>query len=615
MPRLPDPYDVRQAPRFGQPLQAPKFVEPVDEGAGLRALAQGVKGLSDEIEKAQIKNDKYATMDALTRLEEAVINNRAGENGWQHKKAADVSEGFFKDESDRFTQTSDEIGSTLTTPNSIEDYNRRAAVIGNRVKGNLINHATAEKEVANTNTFNATVLLNREAAANNYAIPAEVKLALLNTREAIELRADDLGIDGDAKDLMLKAHASSIHAAVIMEAVDNNNSKYGQIWLDKNRKDMMDEDIDDVEKLLKDGNSKEMSQEVVDDYFDRSMTQADMNKETRDKYSGQERDDILTRTAARWGEEKASELEGYRVAGENAYEIYNNAIDNQGMTAQEAFDSIPQSVRERMSQKALSAMRRMVEMRSQSQSVHTKFDVLDGLLDLAGGKSERGEYADMSIANQVDTFKSLDLNEYIDSISTTHLLMLAEMQRTDEKRITGSTENELKKNALSDIGLDKKDMGKDNKNGRKIADFFDRFSANVQIFQNENKRPPDNADKKDILDNMSIEIIREGIFNKSLYAGVMTIPGIETNAIDDLAGLVKAEFDKRGIERKITESDIINMYRYLNGMPLLEEDEGWLNWNIVDDYLAGKISSEPSKSRGSPRVSTPSTKSDYKRIR
>lgn len=359
MPRLPDPYAVRQAPRFGQPLQAPKFVEPVDEGAGLRALAQGVKGLSDEIEKAQIKNDKYATMDALTRLEEAVINNRAGENGWQHKKAADVSEGFFKDESDRFTQTSDEIGSTLTTPNSIEDYNRRAAVIGNRVKGNLINHATAEKEVSNTNTFNATVLLNREAAANNYAIPAEVKIALLNTREAIELRADDLGIDGDAKDLMLKAHASSIHAAVIKEAVDNNNAKYGQIWLDKNRKNMMDEDIDDVEKLLKDGNLREESQAFAEDVKAEGLTEKESLSRARKELSGAMEDAAVARIKALFGEDKKGQDALWNDLGDGARGIYAQGVDD-GLTPQESYDLIPQTTLEGMRQSERMALQRSV---------------------------------------------------------------------------------------------------------------------------------------------------------------------------------------------------------------------------------------------------------------
>ena len=431
MPKLPTPYGERPTPGFGRPLKVGPQVEPVDNG--YQQLAAGFKGLADEIEKVQLRNDKYDVDDAITRLKQSILDRKSGENGWVHQKGANVAKNpsFFKDQFDVFGQDKDSIGGDLGSDRAKREYSRQADIAGLAVQNSLLGHVTGEREAYNTITFEAGLITNQEYASQEYMNKPEWERMILDTTDKVIRRSEDIGLDKEATALAVKQETSAILRGVIEESVDNNNSGLGQKWLDENKKRMMDEDVDAVEELLKKGNLSEKSQAYTDDIMGENLTVTEARAKARKDLSGEMEDVTIRRINARYGEKDADEKQGWGDASDEAYTIYNAALDGessnyddfdaqlttQSLTPQQAFDLIPQSVRERMNQKELSAMRRMVEIRSQSQTVHTQYSWWEYLTDLA--------------TNDIDAFRNINLREYVDRISTEKLMVLRKAQTSE----------------------------------------------------------------------------------------------------------------------------------------------------------------------------------------
>jgi len=344
MPKLPDTYGKRPAPSFGRPYQLAPVVEDKGVGQGLQALGAGLVDFDASMKKAQARDDNFAIIDRATQLEAWMLQDRAGKDGWSHIKAGNVTTDLIPQAYTRFKSKVEELSGSLANDVQREGFARRAALASNRNKSNLFNHVTKEKSVAYKNAYEASVKLGLESVVVNWKNENnEIGIILETLKDSTVAMAEEMGVVGDELILAQKEISSAVHAKVIGEAVDNNESKYAAHWLKHNRKNMIDRDIDDAEKAIEDGNLREESQAYAEDVKDKGLTETQALAKTRKELSGALEDEAVKRVKALYGEDDAEQKRIWDDNGATARGIYAQAIDD-NLSPQDAYDKIPPSV-------------------------------------------------------------------------------------------------------------------------------------------------------------------------------------------------------------------------------------------------------------------------------
>ena len=531
MPKLPDVYGERGAPRFGGVRKVAPLVAPVTE-TGWGAMASAVEGFGKEIEQHQIRADKYAAMDAVTKLETKLIENRTGEKGWEHQKESDVGKTWYKDEETRLSQTISDGGIGLEG-RALKSYQLESNNISNRVKGNLINHATVQKAAAETRTFEATMLANIENAKLNWGNENEVKGFILANRKALDVRGEDMGIEGVALEQQQKIAESEIHAGVIAKAVDEDSYGYAQIWFNKNKKFMTSEDQAAAKDLLEDGNLREKSQAAVDDYVGRGLTETEARAEAR-TYTGAERDAILTRISARYGEDAKMLDADQKAAGESAWEIYGETRD---------ISSVPLSTMREMDGQARVALEDYAKQQSEGKSIKTDFKTYYSLMNMANDDPE--------------AFRDYDLNKVANVIGLTEMKELVKLQKDPKKIDVLRTNTQIISDALQDIGLESGDLTDDGDDGDEARAFRMGIENELKQQQDETGKPFTQDQVKEVVDRHTIKVLRARTWwfgNKEIPAYKIDIEGVPKEEVDELAEAV------RDAGELVTEGNIKLLY-------------------------------------------------------
>ena len=557
MPKLPTPYGERPTPGFGRPLKVGPQVEPVDNG--YQQLAAGFKGLADEIEKVQLRNDKSDTTAAITRLKETYIDQRAGEGGWLHDKEGAVGETWFTDNHNRFTEARNSIGSTLASKRAKKMYEEEAGTFDLVVQSNLLEHATGERAARNTRNYKDSIEANINMSKASWANQGTIKKLLIDQKKTTEDRLDDLGVkDQESIDLAHLKASSGIHLQVIKSAVDDNSSGYAEKWLESDlAKDAMtEEDRQTAKDLIKKGNLAEQSQAISEEIKAEGLTLNESLAKARRENSGELEDHIVSRLKVLFGEGDAALKQSESDASDEAYTIYNAALDGessnyddfdaqlttQSLTPQQAFDLIPQSVRERMNPKELSAMRRMVEIRSQSQSVHTQYSWWEYLTGVAG--------------TDIDAFRNINLREYVDRISTADLKTLREAQTDELKLASASTKQGVVAGTAENI------YGKNatNKQKEEVRQRINEEVAKETAARQAGSGPfkeLTTADFQEIGSDLTLEFKRKQPWywpDSTIKAYAAEIEGVPATIVDELVKGIGG----RGVE--VYEAEIIAQY-------------------------------------------------------
>jgi len=519
MPKLPDSnynptsFGARPVPGYERPRQAAKVVPHVKD-SGFSSLAQGVGDIAKSIAKVESIDSTFAAMGLENELKAWVKVNQYGEDGqggWNSLKESQIGPTFIQDQGTPYEDKVIELSESLGNDKAREKFLQRAALVGLTRQQALFGHVTLEKEREHKRTYTTQIEQAVDSAGQLWADQAGLAKVIEGAKDAVHNWAAKQGFTPEDLAFELLKVESGLHLKAIGAAVDDHSSSYAAIMLEKAKGKMLKEDIETAEESILNENSVEQAQDIVEG-FDPEMSFADRRAWIKKNTSGQIQEHALIMLNADKSAETFIENDGYANAESDAYTIYNNWVDHEDMekrlTPMEAFYEIPDSVRSRMDPKSLSAMRRMAEIRSQGQSVHTLFEPWQELHELA--------------KNDIDKFRLVNLNHYVDRISTSDLKGFAEMQTDVAKLDIMTSENDIFTKAAGDI------YGYDTSNDKYLItkeqsdELRDRFDSEMLSEAKARKRDLTILEKKEIGDRIAKDII----FRKSSYLDITTaIPG------------------------------------------------------------------------------------------
>ena len=334
--------------------------------------------------------------------------------------------------------------------------------------------------------------------------------------------------------------------------------------------------LQDYDNTFQDEDLTEASQ-IAADRIMRDFDNKDAALKEAKKLRGKLEDLTIARIDSEYAKLDASEKKGWDDAKQEAYGIFNHAIDNLGKGVREAFDSIPPSVRKRMDQAVLSSMRRMVEIREQGQSVHTMF--------------EPWQMIHKMMKEDPDRFRGYDLKKHVHEISTAHLQEFEESKYDMAKLQYQTTKNSVLRETVGAMWGIHPTTGKALATEAQWAETRDKWDTLIALKKKENN----NQDLtivhfKEIRDEMTIEIKTEekfflnpvaifddkddfygftGWYTREGIAATVDIPGIpekHRNLIPKYAAAVKRkktlDAAKKGIRGDVivTHSDVVKQY-------------------------------------------------------
>ncbi len=535
--KLPDTQGQRPTPRFGGgAAQVPEL------NAANRAtsqLGQSIAGLGEVLAKKKVENDRFQVEDATTRLQQRSLDLSKGEDGFTRVKSGDVGDKFHSDYMGRFDAAKTDIENTLGNDEQKEMFSRRSAISRIGYGEGLINHVTRERDVFNGQVYTGGISSELDIASTEYDNENVVKSSILRTEKLTEAEADRRGLKGNIRKQLLKENKSNIHVSVIKQAVDDGNYQYAKDWFKKNQKSILGDQQDDVKRLLRKSGIKEGSQEAVDDYSARGLSESQARKEAR-KLDSELRDATLSRIESRYAEVSQDLDKDQKKNGEFAWSIYADTGIGDG-SPEERLDAIPISVLDAMDGKDREALQNRAKQ------------------DAAGVKTASGgrDYYFLKLLARDNPNEFQKANALSYDLSDGDRKEIIKLQTNEKEQVISRNKTQIMKQGAIDAGVSKKEVKQGF--GDDVLVYFKRFDEELAAMQESTGREPSKKDMSEIADRLSIEVIRDPgawFFSGGRPAIEAKVDGVPPEMVDDLAMAIQ----KAG--QPVTDENIRALYRY-----------------------------------------------------
>lgn len=446
-------------------------------------IGQGVSALGEAFVKVKQYDDTLRAEDAFNRLQKRKLELTTGEQGFsQIKSSGVVDRPVYKEYSELFDKTVNEITSNLQNDQQRNMFRQRAEVSKLQFGNDLTNHIQREKQVYSRQVFDGGLAVELENAGQHWTEPGSVNLSIERTNRLIDQQSELEGWPFAITKAKKQVAESNIHQNVINQAIATDNPEYAKEWYRKNKKKIESTEHPRIEKLLDQSSLKVLAQEVTDDIFSRGLTQDQAVKEVRRKYKGDEENAIISSVRDRFNEEENFKTQKEADAGDAAWKIYSETLD---------FDQIPLTTLRKMNGKDRESLRAYAEKEKAGESVKTNYAVYYELIQMAEERPAE--------------FRKLNMLKFLPHLSEKHRDQLIKLQ-TDRTEIDYvATQAQLAKRGAIRAGLDPKAEGKDNDDGRAISAFYDNLNRKTTAFQETKGRKPDDKELNQIIDDMLID--------------------------------------------------------------------------------------------------------------
>lgn len=210
---------------------------------GELALGQGLNQAGQDIAVATLRErDRYEDTrveDAFNQLRQKQLDLTLGkDDGFANLKGGDaVNKPILKDWTQKFDESSKQIEDSLGSEREKERFRMRSAVAKANYTGDIMQHVARESNTYAAGVYKGTVDLETRQAMANWSEPDSVSLSLQRVGNAVSREADRLGMGkDDPQRAAMSMHAvSGIHAAVITQALQNDDPVYAQSYYEANK--------------------------------------------------------------------------------------------------------------------------------------------------------------------------------------------------------------------------------------------------------------------------------------------------------------------------------------------------------------------------------------------
>ena len=158
-------------------------------------------------------------------------------------------------------------------------------------------------------------------------------------------------------------------------------------------------------------------------------------------------------------------------------------------------------------------------------------------------------------------FRELNLNEYTHLLSPADREEFVKLQTSPQEITVARTKTQIMKQGAIDVGIS--DFQIREGFGNKIEVYYRRIDDELEAFQINTGKKPTTKDILDIVDRLSLEVIKDPdawFFTGERPAFKAEIEGVPTDLIDDLASAVKEA------GQPVSDENIKTLYFFMTGI-------------------------------------------------
>lgn len=269
-------------------------------------------------------------------------------------------------------------------------------------------------------------------------------------------------------------YISDMHQQVIQNMVDKNYDGAKQYYTD-HKDEVLGTQRDAVEKTLKIGGLRGTAQSFADQATGGGLSESQALAQARAKYSGEEEAAVVDEVKSRYGEVTQLREKGQKDMADQAWHTYAQT----GNTS-----AIPSATIAAMDGRDVETLRKHAADKAAGVDVKTNPGVYYDLRQLA--------------AAEPNTFKSIDMRRYVNSLSPSDFQEFVKLQTNPEKHADAATLTQQ----LSDTHEIMK-WGAGNKD--KMGAFDKAATDAIQVEQDRLGKPLDYKQRQGIIDKMLIQ--------------------------------------------------------------------------------------------------------------
>jgi hypothetical protein len=487
MARLPNVTDLGS-----RPTPSPSGVAgvPMPSDTAETALAKEISQISDVMREIAEYNDKIAAEDAQNQLMVQSNELSNGENGFSQIKSGNVmKQQVYKNYSDRFNEAVNQISSSLGNDAQRRMFQRRADVVKIQYGNDLTNHIQKEQDAYFKQTVEGGKAIEKQNAVSHWNEPGSIKLAIERTNHLISLESKKYGMPSVAVKALKLSAESDIHEGVIDQAVSNQNPEYAKTYFEKYKKNIDATVHDEITKLIRGSELNVLSQEVANETMAIGMDEKSALQEIRKKYKGDEEEAIISAVKTRYIEQRRAIDQSKSDATDAAWQEFNNARD---AGHPDPYSQVSPVNLEKMDQNSRSVLK------AKSEGKQFK----------SGGSDYY--YLRMLASTDPATFRDSGKTNILGyKLSEADAKELIKLQTEPQEIDYFDTELSIVNSGLRSMGVDKKDLDKDNNDGDRGRAFMNEVRKRQKAYQLTTGKKMDDDKLQETVDKMTIEVIRK----------------------------------------------------------------------------------------------------------
>ena len=401
----------------------------------------------------------------------------------------------------------------------------------------IASHQQGELDRATLETLEASISNDINEAAANYSDPDAVAGSITSIERKTRAMAAARGWGAEQTQAYLAGQMTTAHKAVIDNLIEADPAA-AQAYYEANRDSISGGDQGVIERNIETATRLGRAQSETDRIFATGGSMSEQLEAAREIDDPEVRN--LTRSMIR--QRHADRRAALREAQDRAWDEAAKIIADGGSQ-----EDIPARLWNQLSGDQHLKMQDLIRKRTKQRA---EFDPV-----LA--QREYMMLREMAATNP-EEFRKVKLDAYAGILKEGDLNRLQKLQLDDDGPTVLRTQKQIIDMGLVSAGLDPKDLTKDNSNGERTRAFYDRIEQEVQAFEATTGKTATKADVQEIVDRLTIQVIREGlVWDSETAAGRLEIEGVPTEMTDELAQLV------RDAGQPVTEANILRLYTYM----------------------------------------------------
>ncbi|MEX2125494.1 MAG: hypothetical protein WD795_16495 [Woeseia sp.] len=527
MPRVPVYTEqVSTNPLHGVPVRATRSGDALQSvGAGLQAVGDATAAFAI---RQQNQRNVEQTMLAETTLKdsyrdfETAAVERRGTNAW----------GVVGDAEKWFQQNVAEIESKLENDEQRGIFKMTASDLRKTSLDSFAKFESRERQVSVEQSTKASIAGSIDLAARHAGEPEAVAAARTDVLKRLQMLSVSNGWTPERMQTETSDTLAGMHRQVLEQLADSD-PEGARAYFDANQADIAGTALDDLGRLVSTAEGRGRAQTATDEIMLQGLTQKDALAKAR-SYTGQERDDVVSRVKVRYNELESAKADREREVADAAWDVF-------GRTGK--VSSIPARVLHELDGRTLQALKNAED----GGAAATDWATYAELRELALTDPER--------------FTKLDLRHYGNKLKDSDrrgLLTLQEKLRTPENLPeAASTEKQI------EVAANVLKLKKPEQKGQLQAAVYNEVAA----FTRQAGREPSYDERQKIIDRLLIEGEVPGmIFDRdvSLYEvlGTEDAASFRADIPDDARREIIGALQRAG--RPVTEAEIIDLWLRAN---------------------------------------------------